>query len=45
MGRWVLCLSWPEDHLFDARRGLRSVHTLQSATPTLAHLPPYLARN
>jgi hypothetical protein len=32
MGRWVLSLSWTEDHLFDARRGLRSVHTLHNCT-------------
>jgi len=28
MGRWVLCLSRPVDHLFDARRKHRSVYTL-----------------
>lgn len=43
MGRCVLCLSWPDDHLLDTRRGLRRVRTLH--TCTLAHLPPYLTCN
>lgn len=40
MGRWVLCLSWPVDNLFDARRKLRNVHTLEHLhTWTPASLP------
>jgi hypothetical protein len=39
IGSWVLCLSWPEDFLFDARRGpFLYTHPAYSHTCTLASL-------